>query len=71
MRYSMTPRRRPMIATRPLLLLALTLLGVSPRVARAQAPVTTDTIIKISLSIGRSVPLSTTDPIIKVAVAAG
>ena len=58
-----------MIATRPLLLLALTLLGISPRVARAQAPVTTDSIIKISLSIGRSVPLSTTDPIIKVAVA--
>jgi pilus assembly protein CpaC len=58
-----------MIATRPPLLLALTLLGISPRVARAQAPVTTDTIIKISLSIGRSVPLSTTDPIIKVAVA--
>ena len=69
MRYSMTPRRRPMIATRPLLLFALTLLGVSPRLARAQSVVTTDSIIKLSLSIGRSIPLSTTDPIIKVAVA--
>ena len=69
MRYSMTPRPRPMIATRPLLLFALTLLGVSPRLARAQSPGTTDSIIKLSLSIGRSIALSTTDPIIKVAVA--
>jgi len=58
-----------MIATRPLLLLALACLGLSPRIARAQAPTATDTIIKLSLSIGRSIPLSTTDPIIKVAVA--
>jgi pilus assembly protein CpaC len=58
-----------MIATHPLLLLAFAFLAVSPRAARAQGPVTTDSIIKISLSIGRSVPLTTTDPIIKVAVA--
>lgn len=69
MRYSMTPRRRPLIATRPLFVLALTLLGVSPRLARAQAPTTADSIVKLSLSIGRSVPLTTIDPIIKVAVA--
>lgn len=58
-----------MIATHPLVLLALALLTVSPRIVRTQAAPPADTVIKISLSVGRSVALTTTDPIIKVAVA--